>query len=295
MRILCFGSLNIDKVYQVDHILLPGETLSASDVQEHCGGKGINQSVALARAGADVWHAGLIGPDGEMLRDAAVESGVHTDYLRTVDGVSGHAIIQVSKDGQNNILLFGGTNQQITKEFADEVMENFGAGDLLLLQNEISNLSYIINKAYDRKMRIVLNPSPFDSKLEACDLSKVSIFLLNEVEAGQLTGTPYQKGEEMALLEQIGKVYPNAMIVLTLGVQGVVCKDGDQTYRQDAFKVDAVDTTAAGDTFTGYFLAALAEGMPMQDGLKLASKASAIAVTRPGAIPSVPLRAEVIV
>ncbi len=294
MRILCFGSLNIDKVYQVDHILLPGETLTADEVQEHCGGKGINQSIALARAGAPVWHAGQVGQDGGMFLEAAKEAGVHTDYLKMIEGLSGHAIIQVDRSGQNNILLYSGANRKITKEFADEVLANFGSGDILLLQNEISNLDYIIDKAYERGMRIALNPSPFDDRLKACDMSKISIFLLNEVEAAQLTGLVYQSGNEEQLLESIASAYPGAMIVLTLGSQGSICKDGEKICRQEIFKVEAVDTTAAGDTFTGYFLTSLAEGRDLAECLRLAAKASAIAVTRPGAVPSIPVREEVL-
>ena len=289
MKILNFGSLNVDYVYQVDHILIGGETLASSERNTFCGGKGLNQSVSLARAGAPVWHAGLTGDGGEILLEMLKDYRVHTEFVRKIDGPCGHTVIQVDKNGQNGILLYGGSNRRLTKEFVDEVIEGFEAGDYILLQNEINQLDYIIDRAYENGMKVVLNPSPFDSALESCDLGKVSLFLINEIEGFQITG---EKDPER-ILGKIHELYPQAETVLTLGGESAVWSDGSETVRQEAFKVKAVDTTAAGDTFTGYFLTARMEGLSVGEALRLASRASSIAVTRPGAAGSVPLRNEV--
>lgn len=289
MKVLNFGSLNLDYVYQVESILIPGETQASKDRQIFCGGKGLNQSIALAKAGIPVYHAGMIGEGGEALLETCRKSGVNTEFIRRISGPCGHTVIQVDKNGQNSILLFGGSNRSITREFIDEVLQSFEEGDIILLQNEINELSYIIDRAYEKKMMIILNPSPYDSALDACDLSKVSLFLVNEIEGFQITG----EKDPDRILEAVKKRYPSARIVLTLGGDGSAYQDETGVYHQDIFKVKAVDTTAAGDTFTGYFIASIIEGMPVQKGLELAAKASAIAVSRPGATASIPLRQEV--
>lgn len=289
MKILNFGSLNLDYVYQVEHILIPGETLSSSDRTIFCGGKGLNQSIALAKAGITVYHAGMVGEGGEILLETCRENGVDTRFVRKIDGPCGHTVIQVDKDAQNCILLFGGANRSITREFVDEVLAFFEKGDVILLQNEINELGYIIDKASEKGMMIILNPSPYDNALDRCNLSKVSLFLVNEIEGYQITG----EKEPEAILAKVRSIYPKAKIVLTLGSEGSVYQDENQIYRQGMYKVKAIDTTAAGDTFTGYFIAFILENMSVEEGLKLAAKASAIAVSRPGATASIPLREEV--
>lgn len=290
MKVLNFGSLNMDYVYQVDHILVPGETLTSSSRNTFCGGKGLNQSIAMARAGVPVYHAGLVGEGGEPLLTACKENGVNTEFIRNVEGPCGHTMIQVDKDGQNCILLFGGSNRCMTRAFVDEVLSHFDQGDMLVLQNEINELDYIIDCAWEKGMKIVLNPSPYDSALDACDLSKISLFLVNEIEGFQITG----EKEPDKILAVIREKYPKAGIVLTLGGQGSVYQDETGVYRQGIYKVKAVDTTAAGDTFTGYFISSILDGMPPAEGLSLAAKASAIAVSRPGATASIPVREEVL-
>ncbi|MBQ9956216.1 MAG: ribokinase [Ruminococcus sp.] len=289
MKVLTIGSMNIDHVYSVDHIVQPGETLTTGGMNVFLGGKGINQSMALAKAGAEVYHSGMIGKDGTMFLEACKEYGVNSDYIRTIDVKTGHTIIQVDKNAQNCILLYGGANQCLTAEFVDEVLGNFEKGDILLLQNEVNLLPYIINKAYEKGMQIALNPSPFDDKLSECDLAKVSIFLLNEIEGGQISG----QTEPDAILDKLQELYPEARIVLTLGKDGAVYAHKNERYTQPIFKVEAVDTTAAGDTFTGYFLAGIIDGMEIPDILKMSAKASSIAVTRAGAVQSIPYRKEV--
>lgn len=289
MKILNFGSLNIDYIYRVDHIGTPGETLAAATRDVFCGGKGLNQSIALAKAGADVYHAGCIGEEGTMLKTAMEEAGVECSHVKTLDCASGHAIIQVEDSGQNAILLFGGANQKVTSDFVDEVLADFGSGDMLLLQNEINCLVEIVDKAYSRGMRIALNPSPYNQNLSAADMNKISIFLLNELEGAQMTG----ESKPEVILGKMMQSYPEAEIVLTLGEEGAIYGCGQRVYTQPAFSVKPVDTTGAGDTFTGYFLAALLESLEIPDCLQLAAKASAIAVTRQGAAPAIPMRCEV--
>ena len=289
MRVLNIGSMNLDHVYSVDHVVQPGETEASLELQDFLGGKGMNQSVALAKAGVATYQGGMIGPDGQPFLDACAEYGVNADYIRKVSVPTGHAIIQRDKNAQNCILLYGGANQCLTEEYVDEVLADFGADDILLLQNEVNMMPYIVDQAYARGMTIALNPSPFDEKLKAVDMGKISIFLLNEVEGGQITGLTDPDDIIAKLLE----LYPKARIVLTLGGDGAVYADATQKHYQPIFKVQAVDTTAAGDTFSGYFLAGLCDGMAIPDVLRMSAKASSIAVSRVGAVPSIPYRAEV--
>ena len=289
MKVLNIGSMNLDLVYSVDHIVQPGETEASFSLDTFLGGKGLNQSMALAKAGVEVYQGGMIGEDGQVFLDACTEYGVKADYIRTIPGKSGHAVIQRDRNAQNCILLYGGANQMLTESYVDEVLADFGTGDILLLQNEVNMMPYIVEKAYEKGMQIALNPSPFNEKLDAVDMEKISIFLMNEVEGNQITGLT----EPDEIIAEMLRRFPMAKIVLTLGKDGAVYADAEQKHFQPIFKVEAVDTTAAGDTFTGYFLAGLLEGMSVPEILKMSAKASSIAVTREGAVPSIPYRHEV--
>lgn len=289
MRVLNFGSLNLDLVYQMDHLIRGGETFAAGRLDKFPGGKGLNQSVALARAGAQVYHAGNIGTDGELLTATLADAGVHTEFLRVLDMPSGHAVIQVDRSGENAIILFGGANVCVTPEQIDAVLSNFTPGDYLVLQNEINLVGRIMEKASAIGMKIVLNPSPMDDKIKELPLDKVDIFLLNEIEGGQITG----ESEPDRILDSLRERFPRAQVVLTLGGAGSVYMGGGQRIRQAIYKVDAVDTTAAGDTFTGFFISALLRGFQPAQALDVAARASAIAVSRPGAAPSIPTWDEV--
>ena len=290
-KVLNFGSLNVDYVYSVDHMVKEGETLSCQEMNIFCGGKGLNQSIALAKAGVTVYHAGFIGEDGGILLEALQENGVHTDFVRSLSGRGGHTMIQVDKNGQNSILVYGGTNRKYTKEFIDEVLEHFEAGDILMLQNEVNLVSYMIERAWEKGMKVVMNPSPYDEAVNACDFSKISMFLINEVEGAQMTG----ETDPERILEKLCRDYPKAKIVLTLGEKGSVYQNGEIQYRQEIFSVETIDTTAAGDTFTGYFISSVIDGLSVPEGLRLAAKASSIAVSRKGAADSIPFREEVTV
>lgn len=284
MKILNYGSLNIDHVYNVDAIVKPGQTIDSFSVSRHPGGKGMNQSVALARAGASVYHAGMIGSDGLFLKELLLKDGVDCRFLKTVDGNTGSAFIQVDKNGQNCIVLNGGTNRMNTREYCDEVLSFFEEDDILLLQNEINEIDYLIDRAYEKKMYIVLNPSPMNENVLKCNLHKVSLFLMNEDEAARISG----KSEPEEVLNAMKAAYPDSEVVMTLGAQGSVYQGKGTFVKQEAFRVKAVDTTAAGDTYTGFLLASLADGKSIQDCLALASKASAISVTKEGAASSIP-------
>ena len=166
MKILNFGSCNIDYVYSLDHIVRVGETENSDKMEIFAGGKGLNQSIAIARAGEKVCHAGCVGEDGDMLIELMRDSGVDTSCIKTVDSKNGHAIIQVSCAGENSIFLYPGSNAMVTREYIDAVLDGFSKGDLVLLQNEISNVDYIIRRAYEKKMQVMLNPSPFNEKLK---------------------------------------------------------------------------------------------------------------------------------
>lgn len=295
MKILSFGSLNIDYVYSVQHFVKKGETLSAKELNVYTGGKGLNQSIALARAGVETYQAGAIGTDGIFLLEQLKEAGVKTDLVKILDDVrTGNAIIQNDDEGDNCIVLFGGANQAITKEQVDEVFKDFTNEDYLLIQNEINELSYIVEKAKEEGMKIILNPSPMNEKIMKLPLDQIDYFILNEIEAMQIL--EMDKPEEIDgkyIASLLHERFKDATIVLTLGSEGSVCISDDEYVEQSIYKVKAIDTTAAGDTYTGYFIAGILNGKTIKESMDIASKASAIAVTRQGAAPSIPVLEEV--
>lgn len=292
MRILNFGSLNLDYVYAVDHFVRPGETLDSLSRTVKAGGKGLNQSVALARAGVAVFHAGCLGSGGGLLKTILETNGVDTGFLLPVQEAQGHAVIQVNPAGENCILLFGGSNRCVPEDHIRHVINSFSPGDWLVLQNEINRLPLITELAADRGMHIVLNPSPFDAAVSEIDLSKIDWLLTNEIEAGQISGSRNPE----AAWKQLHARYSHLSLLVTLGSRGSMAWYADggavEFLREEAPCVQAVDTTAAGDTYTGYFVAGLTEGLPLADCMRQASLAAAIAVTRPGAADSIPWKHE---
>ena len=231
MKVLNFGSLNVDYVYQVDHIMLPGETQSSTRRNVFAGGKGLNQSVALAKAGLSTYHAGQVGndADGEMLLRVLERDGVDCSLVNRIDGPCGHTVIQVDKNAQNCILLFGGANRCIDAAYRKKVFSQFSAGDVIVLQNEINDLDQVIDEAYEKGMRIVLNPSPFDAYLDRCDWNKVDVFFINEVEGAQISGR--EAAED--ILAWFREHHPKALVVLTLGGAGSCCMKDGQVYQQE--------------------------------------------------------------
>lgn len=285
MKILNFGSSNMDFVYSLEHIVSAGETVKSKSMNIFPGGKGLNQSVALARAGQRVYHAGCFGTDGEMLVNLLKENGVDVSHIKYVNEKNGHAIIQVSDDGENSIVIYPGSNAMVTKAYIESVLSNFGSGDFLLLQNEISNIEYIIEKASGKGMKIFLNPSPCSDNLKNIDFNMLSYIILNEGEAKTLSGC---ENSESALA-YFSENYPNLNVVLTLGKKGSVFFGEGQKVSQPSFEVKAIDTTAAGDTFTGYFISMLSRGESYKNALRISSAAAAISVSKNGAAPSIPL------
>lgn len=288
-RILSYGSLNLDFVYHLPHFVTPGETLSSTSRELNCGGKGLNQSIAAAQAGGIVFHAGKVGKDGGFLVDTLRDSGVNTSLICVSDGPSGHAIIQVEPTGQNCIILHGGSNQEITCDEADRVLEQFGPGDYLILQNEINCLEHIMEQAAKKRLFIVFNPSPISDEINSLPLHHASLLIFNEVEGAALAGST---GEDR-ILDTLRSRWPDCLLLLTLGSRGCVYDNGSRRIRKGIYRTKAVDTTAAGDTFTGYFVACLAAGMAEEECLNLAARAAAIAVSRPGAASSIPTMDEV--
>ncbi|MBO7252870.1 MAG: ribokinase [Oscillospiraceae bacterium] len=287
MKIICLGSLNIDRVYGVEDFVREGATISAVSYREFAGGKGMNQSVALGRAGAEAYHLGCIGSDGSWLKPILEQAGVNTAGLRTVEGSTGHAVIQVNPQGKNCIIVAAGTNGKVTEDMVIQELAPFGAEDLLLMQNETACVPFAMKAAKDRGMRVAFNPSPVTADLFSYPLQLVDYLILNEVEGELLTGVSAEVQPEQ-LLNALAEQYPNATVVLTLGSAGVMAAKGQQRWAHQAYPVVPVDTTGAGDTFCGYFLAALAKGLSMEPALATASRAAAIAITKQGAVPSIP-------
>ena len=177
MKILNFGSLNLDYVYQVPRFLAPGETMAAVAVNVVPGGKGLNQSIALSRAGAKVLHAGTVGAGSNMLTELLTENGVDLRFLKKCNGIQGNAVIQVVPSGENAILLCGGSNREISAQQVKETIAGFEKGDWLVLQNEVSCLAEMVEEAAKCGMHIVLNPSPFEEQLLPATLVLIQSFL----------------------------------------------------------------------------------------------------------------------
>ena len=289
MKIVNYGSINLDHVYQVPHIVQPGETLLAAAQDLFCGGKGLNQSIALAKAGAEVCHAGVVGEDGDILLEALRSAGVDIRHVRRASGASAHTVIQVDPAGQNCIIVFSGENMRPSEADIDRILADFSPEDAVLMQNELYNTPLMMKKAAEKGMTIIFNPSPVSAEMLTYPLETVSWFLLNEIEGEALTG----ESDPGRMLDCLERKYPGSSVVLTLGKSGAWAMSRGQRCFQPAFEVKAVDTTAAGDTFTGYFLAGIGSGMPIPDALRRAAFASSIAVSRKGAADSIPTLAEI--
>jgi ribokinase len=290
MQILNIGSLNIDHVYQVDHIARPGETISSSQLRTVGGGKGANQTLALARAGACVKHAGCIGADGDWVCEILAAAGADISHIRHTAAPTGHAIIQVAADGENSIVLFGGANREQCLTELTAALDTLNPGDIVLIQNEINLNIEIINTAHARNLVVCCNPAPFEPGIREWPLTKVGIFVLNETEAGGLLGV---HDWEDVYIKDLSRLFPQAEIIVTLGERGVIYQSATASHRIAAVPAKVVDTTAAGDTFIGYFFASRMRGLGVVEALTAAVNAAAITVSRPGAMDSIPTWAEV--
>ena len=290
MKILNFGSCNIDYVYNVVEFVKAGETISALSTSEHPGGKGLNQAVAAARAGGNVFFAGNIGEDGLFLKKLLEDTGADTKYLKINKTRTGHAIIQIDKDRENCIIVSAGANALLDEAYIKSIIADFACGDICMLQNETPCTDYIIKQAKLRGMSVIWNPSPMNAKIKDNAIGMCDYIIVNKTEGKALTG----KEEPEDILKALLKKYPHTKTVLTLGKDGSIYSDGENTVQQAAFKADPVDTTGAGDTFTGYFTAMISKGKTVGEALKMASAAAAIATEEQGAASSIPTLKKVI-
>lgn len=288
-KIINFGSINIDHVYRVPHLVKPGETLSSLDLVTGLGGKGANQSVAIARAGVSVAHVGRVFKGDRWAVELLASTGVDTDNIALIEGASGHAIIQVDDQGENAIVLHGGANQSFSIADIESALNHNQQARYLLMQNETNLLAETFELAQAKGIKIVLNPAPMTDNIKDLPLAKLDTLIVNQGEAEALCGA----ADIDEMTRQMAALAPQTRVVVTLGGDGAMLLANGEVTHMNSPSVDVVDTTGAGDTFVGYFLAGVAEGMNDHDALQRACLAGSIAVTRQGAITAIPDRSEV--
>ena len=298
------GSINIDHVYRVPHLVRPGETLSSRSYRQVLGGKGANQTIAIARAGADVTHIGAIGHQDAWVTQALSAAGAHIDDIaHCQDLVSGHAIIQVDDSAENAIVLFHGANGAMPLDTVTAPLSRGIAGDWLLVQNECAHLQETLEQATRQGMSIAFNPAPMTAEVARLSLDGISLLFVNEGEAIDLLAAREGIDDAQvrsdcatpeALMALLNHHFPACACVLTLGSKGALYSDGRVQLSRSAYKVNAVDTTAAGDTFVGYFLAATVRGASPQQALEEAVAAAALCVQEEGASSSIPEHQKVV-
>ena len=288
-KIINFGSINIDHVYRVPHLVKPGETLSSLDLVTGLGGKGANQSVAIARAGVSVAHVGRVFKGDTWAVELLASTGVDTDNIALIEGASGHAIIQVDDQGENAIVLHGGANQSFSIADIESALNHNQQARYLLMQNETNLLAETFELAQAKGIKIVLNPAPMTDNIKDLPLAKLDTLIVNRGEAETLCGA----ADIDQMTQQMAALAPQTRVVVTLGGDGAMLLANGEVTHMNSPSVDVVDTTGAGDTFVGYFLAGVAEGMNDHDALQRACLAGSIAVTRQGAITAIPDRSEV--
>ena len=284
MKILNFGSINKDFFYSVNDFVKPGETISSIRYNVKIGGKGLNQSVGISKAGQNIYHAGIINKDDTFILDKLKKWNINCENILLSNNPTGHAIIQVDKKGENSIIIHGGANHDINIKFIKSVLSKFDSGDILVLQNEINNIKEIIDRAHHKKMKIVFNPAPFNNEILSYDLNKISILILNYTEAKNLSG----QNTPTKILDFLNKKYKETEIILTLGNKGSIYSYNGNMIKIDAKKIKTIDSTGAGDTFIGYYVASIAKGLNTEESLKRANKAAAISTTKLGAAESIP-------
>lgn len=280
MAVWNLGSINIDNVYRVPHLPAAGETLGATSFSQGLGGKGANMSVAIARAAARVAHIGAVGKDGTWTVERLLEYGVDTRRIDVQpDIATGHANIAVAEDGENQIVLFAGSNRAISEHSVAAALTEASAGDTFLTQNETNAQQAAAETAKQLGLRVVYAAAPFDAVAVQSVLPFVDLLVLNQVEAEQLENALGQPVHALGVSD----------VVVTLGSEGCLWLAGSgQETHVPAVPVTPVDTTGAGDTFTGYLVAGLDRGMPMLQALNLATQAAALMVTRLGTADVIP-------
>lgn len=287
-----YGSINIDHVYRVPHLVRPGETLSSHSYRQVLGGKGANQSLAVARAGGDLTHWGRLSQSDRWVLETLAAAGVDTSHVELTTEASGHAVIQVDARGENAIIVHPGANHGFTDAQQDALLAATTPGDWLLLQNECNSLGRLISRAADQGMRVAFNPAPMTAEVRHLPLERCQLLFLNRGEAAMLVDQDERASCDL-LLDVLQQQLPQVAVVLTLGNEGVCYQHGDTRLRLAAHRVAARDTTAAGDTFIGYFIAACQHDPDVTSALRLASTAAALCVQREGAAPSIPVLSEV--
>ena len=292
-KLVNLGSLCIDNVYRVAAITGAGETVASRCHEVFPGGKGLNQSIAAARAGIEVVHVGCVGRDGEWLKETLAGEGVDVSGVRVVDAPSGHAVIQVNDAGENAIVIAGGANRVLERADVDGALARVETGDWLMLQNEINDLDAVLRAAGERGCQVAFNVAPVDGRESGYDLASVRLLIVNEIEAAALAGVETDGSSWATVLAALSARAPAAELVLTLGADGLVYSGNGGSVSLPAYAVEAVDETAAGDAFIGFFMASLIRGDLMQHALRMGSAAGALAVTRAGAASSIPDPADV--
>nr|WP_300309370.1 ribokinase [Halomonas sp.] len=287
-----YGSINIDHVYRVPHLVRPGETLASYAHSVGLGGKGANQSLALARAGGQVTHWGNLNARDQWARNLLADAGVKVDHVNDIDGPSGHAIIQVDDQAENSILLFPGANHIYDRNDLKALIAGTSPGSWLLLQNECSALADAIELAHEAGLKVAFNPAPMSDAVRELPLQYCDLLFVNKGEAAWLANVAEDVSPQQ-LLDALDAQLPGCQLVLTLGGEGAWYQYDGMRHFQPALPVKAVDTTAAGDTFIGYYLAAMQEEADIPACLALAATAAALGVQRSGAADSIPFRAEV--
>ncbi|WP_240612340.1 ribokinase [Salinicola lusitanus] len=282
-----YGSINIDHVYRVPHLVRPGETLSSTSLHQVLGGKGANQSLALARAGGRVAHWGRLHEGDRWALEPLTRAGVDTADIELIDGASGHALIQVDDDAENAIILYPGANHGFDDGRLEALVGSAVPGSWILLQNECNDAGKMLRLAADNGLSIAFNPAPLSAEIAGLPLDLCQLLFLNRGEAAALVGAE-ESVDSDTLLEALATRLPDVEIVLTLGGQGACHQHRGERVMLAAHKVEAIDTTAAGDTFIGYFMAARQRGDDIEQALRLATTASALCVQKAGAEPSIP-------
>lgn len=279
MTIWNLGSINADMVYDLPHLPAPGETLAARRLDRFLGGKGANMSVAAARAGSCVSHIGAVGPDGRWAKDRLTEYGVDTRHISEVGVPTGHAIIAVDAEGENLIILYPGANHALEPAHLGQALASANTGDLLILQNETNAQVEAAQLGRKLGLTVCYAAAPFQAQAVQGVLPFLDFLILNEVEAEQLR---QETGLSIADL-------PVRHVIVTLGSKGArYLQQGNDPVEFPAHKVRAVDTTGAGDTFTGYVLAGMDRGMPMEQAILQANRAAALMVMRHGTADVIP-------
>jgi len=294
-KISVLGSLNMDLVTSVDRAPNMGETVLGESFKTVCGGKGGNQAMAIARLGGNIEMLGCVGNDsyGKLLKENLNKDGGKTDNIEEKEGASGIAAITVS-GGDNCIIVVKGANDLVTKEYVDAHKDVIEESDYLVMQLEIpfETVEYAMQVAKKSGTRVVFNPAPMDKKCISL-IPYVDIFVVNEHEAGIVTGenvvTEKDAGVAIKKLQEMGA----KTVVVTLGEKGCVYNSGSEFVHTPAVKTKAVDSTAAGDSFIGAMLVKLTEGADMKEATEFASKVSSIVVSKPGATESIPYRKDI--